>query len=80
MVGAIPRDLLYNVSAPAIAQHIVHNISGTIGFDLEWPTLANDVRPIVTKPLGMVAPCLRNQWIQSPHTLHTLDHNMQSIY
>ena len=39
----------------AIAQHIVRNIIGTIESDLEWPTPTNDVRSIVTKPLGMVA-------------------------
>jgi hypothetical protein len=57
-VGAVPRDLLYNASAPAIAQHTVHNISDTIESDLEWPTPTNDVRPIVIEPLRMVAPRL----------------------
>jgi hypothetical protein len=33
----------------------------------------NDVRPIVTRPLGMATPWSRNQWIQSPH-IHTFDH------
>jgi hypothetical protein len=52
-VDAVPRDLYYNASAPAIAQHTIRNISGTIEFDLEWPTPTNDF--IVTEPLGMVA-------------------------
>jgi hypothetical protein len=48
--------------------------------DLEWPTLINDVCPIVTELLGMVAPWSRNQWIQSPHITHTFNHkaNMYS--
>ena len=55
-VDAVPRDLLYNSSASTIARkHNVRNISGTIGSDLEWPTLTNDVCPLVTVPLGMVA-------------------------
>jgi hypothetical protein len=54
-VDAILRDLLYNASAPAIAQYTVRNISGMIESDLEWPTQTNDFRPIVTEPLGMVA-------------------------
>jgi hypothetical protein len=33
----------------------VRNISGTIESDLEWPTPTNDVRPIVTESLRMVA-------------------------
>jgi hypothetical protein len=59
-----------------IVQHIVRNISGMIGSDLKWPTPTNDVRPVVTEPLGMVASRSRNQWIHSPHITHTFDHNM----
>jgi hypothetical protein len=55
-VSVVPRDLQYNVSTSAIAQHTVHNISGMIKSDLEQPTPTNDVRLIVTEPLGMVAP------------------------
>jgi hypothetical protein len=47
--------------------------------NIEWPTPTNDVRPIVTEPLEMVALWSQNQWIQSPHITHTFDHNMQSI-
>jgi hypothetical protein len=48
--------------------------------DPEWPTPTNDIRPIVSEPLGMVALRSRNQRIQSPHITHTFDHkaNMYS--
>jgi hypothetical protein len=39
MIDVVPRDLQYNVGAPTNAQHTIHNISGTIESDLEWPTL-----------------------------------------
>jgi hypothetical protein len=42
--------------------------------DLGWPTPTNDIRPIVTKPLGMVVPWSRNQWIQSPYITHAFDY------
>ena len=42
--------------------------------DLGWPTLTNDIRPIVTEPLGIVAPWSRNLWIQSPYIIHTFDY------
>jgi hypothetical protein len=44
--------------------------------DLEWPTSTNDVCPIVSEPLGMVALWPRNQWIQSPQITHTFNHKV----
>jgi hypothetical protein len=69
---AFPRDLEYNVSAPTIAQHTIHNINGTIESNFEWPTPTNDVCPIVTKLLEIVAPWSQNQWIQSHYITHFL--------
>jgi hypothetical protein len=61
-VDVVSKDLQYNASASAIVQHAsaivqhaVCNISSTIESNLEWPTPTNDVRPVVTEPLGMVA-------------------------
>jgi hypothetical protein len=65
------------LSVPAIVQHTVRNISGTIESDFEWPTPTNDVCPIVIEPLGL--PRSRNQWIQSSHITHTFD-NKANMY
>jgi hypothetical protein len=51
---------------PPLLSFTVCNISSTIESDFGWPTLTNDIRLIVTKPLGMVALWSRNQRIQSP--------------
>ena len=42
--------------------------------------IANGIRPIVTRTLGMAALWSQNQWIQSPHITQTFDHraNMYS--
>jgi hypothetical protein len=80
-VDAVPRDLYYNASAQAIAQHTARSTSVTIESDLEWPTPTSDVHPVVTEPLEMVASRSRNQWIHSLHITHTFDHkaNMYSM-
>jgi hypothetical protein len=57
----------------------LHNILYVTLVARSGPT-PSDVRPIVTELLRMVALRSRNQWIHSPHIMHTFDHkdNMYS--
>ena len=72
-------------------KHTIHNINGTIGFDLEWPTATNDVRPIVTIPLSkflyntlltIKLTCIVSSWPLLSHipVYHVIRYKLSCLY
>jgi hypothetical protein len=69
----LSRGTYNTMPVPQPLHNIPYVTLVVIESDLEWPTPTNDVRLVVTEPLGMVASRSQNQWIHSPHITHTFD-------